>query len=238
MSLDQRVAAVVVMVMVAVTSTSASVGKSLQGRPIAAAAFIDKFLAPDQQPLVSYRALRHLTASTRGGRLQATVTAWTTLDPVKGFSYEIVSEEGSPIIRHRVLIAALEAERKAIGSMDAENAALTRANYEFLGLMDEQDDLTRVDVRPRRKHMMLIDGSLFLRNDSADLVRVEGELSQRPSFWTRKVRIVREYDRLDGVHVPVAMRSTADVLLVGSSSFSMTYQYAEINGRAVGAKPS
>ena len=42
--------------------------------------------------------------------------------------------------------------------------------------------------------MMLIDGSLFLRSDSADLVRVEGELSQRPSFWTRKVRIVREYD--------------------------------------------
>ena len=86
--------------------------------------------------------------------------------------------------------------------------------------------------------MMLIDGSLFLRSDSADLVRVEGELSQRPSFWTRKVRIVREYDRLDGVHVPVAMRSTADVLIVGSSSFSMTYQYAEINGRAVGAKPT
>jgi hypothetical protein len=66
---------------------------------------------------------------------------------------------------------------------------------------------------------------------------VEGELSQRPSFWTRKVRIVREYDRLDGVHVPVAMRSTADVLIVGMSSFSMTYQYAEINGRAVGTKP-
>jgi len=28
------------------------------------------------------------------------------------------------------------------------------------------------------------------------------------------------------------------VLIVGSSSFSMTYQYAEINGRAVGAKPT
>jgi len=238
MNLNQRVAAVVVMVMAAVASTSASVGRSVQGHPMAAGAFIDKFLAPDQEPLVSYRALRTLTASTRGGRLQATVSAWTTLDPVKGFSYEIVSEEGSSIIRRKVLIAALEAERKAIGSTDAENAALTRANYEFLGLADEQDDLTRVDVKPRRKHMMLIDGSLFLRSDSADLVRVEGELSERPSFWTRKVRIVREYDRLDGVHVPVAMRSTADVLIVGSSSFSMTYQYAEINGRAVGAKPT
>jgi hypothetical protein len=45
------------------------------------------------------------------------------------------------------------------------------------------------------------------------------------------VRIVREYARVDGVHVPIAMRSTADVLIVGNSTFTMTYQYAEINGR-------
>jgi hypothetical protein len=61
-------------------------------------------------------------------------------------------------------------------------------------------------------------------------VRVEGELSRRPSFWTRNVRILREYARIDGVHVPVAMSSTASVLLVGASTFSMTYKYTEING--------
>src|SRR5262249_23613734 len=81
------------------------------------------------------------------------------------------------------------------------------------------------------KHQMLIDGSLYVDGDSADLVRVEGELSKRPSFWTRRVRIVREYARIDHVHVPVSMQSTADVLIVGASSFSMTYRYLEINGR-------
>src|SRR5665213_1703715 len=30
---------------------------------------LDRFLAPDDQPLVSYRAYRRLTASTRGGRM-------------------------------------------------------------------------------------------------------------------------------------------------------------------------
>jgi hypothetical protein len=29
------------------------------------------------------------------------------------------------------------------------------------------------------------------------------------------------------------MRSTADVLIVGSSSFAMTYRYVEINGKSV-----
>lgn len=228
-----RIGLVCVMVCSAVGVTTASVGHLSQARAVASATLIDRFLEPDTEPLVRYRALRTLVASTRGGRLQAMVEAWTTLDPVKGFSYEVVAEEGSPLIRRKVLIAALEAERMAVGSSDARQAALTHANYEFLGITEARDDLTKVDVRPRRKHVMLIDGSLFINSDSADLVRVEGELSQRPSFWTRRVHIVREYARLEGVHVPVSMRSSADVLIVGAASFSMTYRYDEINGRKV-----
>ena len=80
---------------------------------------------------------------------------------------------------------------------------------------------------------MLVDGALFFQEDSADLVRVDGELSKRPSVWTRKVHVTREYQRIDGVHVPVSMRSTANVVMAGESTFEMTYQYVEINGRSV-----
>jgi hypothetical protein len=133
-----------------------------------------------------------------------------------------------------VLLAALEAEQMAVeSSTNKAQSALTRANYEFLGIMPLDAHLVKVDVRPRRKHVMLVNGALVIESDSADLVRVEGELSQRPSFWTRRVHVVREYDRVSGVHVPVSMKSTADVLIVGSSSFSMTYRYSEINGKSV-----
>ena len=195
--------------------------------------FIDRFLAPNEPPLVSYRAFRRLTASTRGGHVRASIEAWTTLDPVHGFPFQITSEEGSAIIRRKVLIAALEAEQMAAGKSDRAQSALTPANYEFLGISPESERLVKMDVRPRRKHVMLVNGALFIDEDSADLVRVEGELSQRPSIWTRRVHVVREYDRIDGVHVPVGMQSTADVLLVGSSSFAMTYRYVEINGKPV-----
>jgi hypothetical protein len=47
---------------------------------------------------------------------------------------------------------------------------------------------------------MRVYGSVFLEEELADLVRIEGELSKRPSFWTRKVQIMREYRRIDGVH--------------------------------------
>ena len=197
-------------------------------------ALLDRFLAPDAQPLVSYRALRHLTASTRNGKMTASLDAWTSLDPQRGFTYEITKMEGSGIIQKHVLIKALDAEQDAVQSAtNKAQSALTPANYEFLDISPLDGRMVRVNVKPRRSHVMLVNGHLVIESDSADLMRVEGELSKRPSFWTRRVRIVREYDRVGGVHVPISMKSTADVLIVGSSSFSMDYKYSEINGKPI-----
>jgi hypothetical protein len=225
---------VAVLALGAVQIGSASVPAAQTALPRSRSELIDRFLAPDDVPLVSYRAFRHLTASTRGGRMSASIAAWTTLDPVHGFSYEITAREGSGLIQRKVLVAALDAEKDAVQSAtNKAQSALTPANYEFLDVNPVDDRMVRLDVRPRRKHAMLINGHLVIESDSADLVRVEGDLSQRPSFWTRRVHVVREYERVGGVHVPVSMRSTADVLIVGSSSFSMDYQYAEINGKTI-----
>jgi hypothetical protein len=197
-------------------------------------ALLDRFLAPDEQPLVSYRAFRHLSASTRGGKMSASLEAWTSLDPQHGFMFEITRMEGSSVIQKHVLLKALEAEQDAVQSVSNKSqSALTPANYEFLDVSPVTNGMVRVNVKPRRSHVMLINGLLVIESESADLVRVEGELSKRPSFWTRRVHVVREYDRIGGVHVPVSMKSTADVLIVGISSFSMDYKYSEINGHPV-----
>jgi len=195
---------------------------------------LDRFLQPDDRPLTSYRALRHLVATTRGGKMSASLDAWTSLDPRGRFTYQITGSEGSGIIIKHVLVKALEAEQDAVQSASNQaQSALTPANYEFLDMSPMDGRLVRLNVKPRRSHVMLINGHLVIQSDSADLVRVEGELSKRPSFWTRRVQITREYDRIGGVHVPVSMKSTADVLIVGSSSFSMDYKYAEINGKTI-----
>jgi len=194
---------------------------------------LDRFLAADEQPLVSYRASRHLSATTRGGKMSASLDAVTSLDPQRGFTYEITKSDGSSLIQNRVLVKALEAEKDAVESTNKAQSALTAANYEFLDVSPMSNRMVRIDVRPRRKHMMLINGHLVVESASADLVRLEGDLSQRPSFWTRHVHVIREYDRIGGVHVPVKMESTADVLIVGNSTFSMDYRYDEINGRSI-----
>src|SRR5215471_5473224 len=96
------------------------------------AALVERLLAPDQTPLVSYRAHRHLTASTRGGKIRGEMDVITSFDPERGFTFTVVSESGSALIRRRVLLEALLTEQRTVGSTAKHDAALTRANYDFL----------------------------------------------------------------------------------------------------------
>lgn len=197
------------------------------------AALVDKLLTPDARPLMSYRAMRRLTASTGEGKLRAEMEVMTEFDPERGFTFTIVSESGSSLIRRRVLLKALLTEQRAVTGAARHESALTRSNYDFMAPSIPDDALPTVDVRARRKSVMLVNGTLFLHPERADLVRVEGELADRPSFWTRRVLVTRRYDRVGGVHVPVAMESVADVRIVGASMFTMTYRYIQINGELV-----
>ena len=182
-------------------------------------AAVDRFFARSAPVLTSYRALRQLSATTRGGKMQATLTARTHLDPQQGFRYEIVEASGSSMIQKRVLVAALETERQVQVSGTGSRGALTFDNYEFVQAgAGAEPSLVRVDLKARRRDTMLIDGAMFLAPDDFDLVRVEGILVKRPSFWTRKVSVVRRYGRVAGVRVPLVMESTAQVLIVGASS--------------------
>jgi hypothetical protein len=194
---------------------------------------LERFLADNPDALVSYQAVRRLSVVARGGKMQATLTAKTSLDPVGGFQFEVLEEEGSGMLRSRVLRGVLEAERDAKRREHGAHGTLSEANYEFVAGGVTPDGLFQIAIHPRRKDTLLIEGNIFLTNDAADLVRLEGLLVKRPSFWTRRVEIVRRYCRIGGVRVPIATGSTADVLFAGKSIFSMDYEYQSINGVAV-----
>jgi hypothetical protein len=192
--------------------------------------FVERFLASTDPALASYRAFRTLEAETRGGQMRARLTAWTSLDPVQGFQYSVVDETGSSIVRQKVLRAALEGERLLRANGEIERGALTPSNYEFSTGSEAEENLIRIGIHPKRHDTMLIEGSILLTDPDGDLARIEGSLIKRPSIWTREVHVVRRYERINGIRVPVSMQSTARVVIVGRSTFSMVYEYASING--------
>jgi hypothetical protein len=196
------------------------------------AVILQRFLALDDPTPTQYRALRHLEARNDKFEKNAWMDVWTEGD-ASGFRYTIVAEDGSDYIRSKVFRATLEAERKMWASGEPDRAALTPANYVFEE-RGEADGLTSLTVKPRRKDILLVDGSIFLNPEDGELVRMEGRLSKPPSFWTRRVEIVRWYQRIVGFRMPIALESVANVLVAGVSTFRMRYEYESINGQRVG----
>jgi hypothetical protein len=192
---------------------------------------VERFLRSAAPPLVSYRARRTLTASALGGRVSGSLVADTSLDPDGTFRFEIVREEGSALVRNRVLKAALLAEQRSHAGHEIEDIALTPTNYEFQIGSEPVPGFFRLTLIAKRRSPMLLNGAATLSAADADLLRIEGSPAESPSFWTRQVNVVCDYARIDGVRVTVGIRSRADVRLVGDSAFAMTYEYTAINDR-------
>ena len=117
---------------------------------------------------------------------------------------------------------------------DASRSAVTSQNYDLRGLeAAAEPGLVKLLVRPKRRDVSLVDGAVFVTEDEADLVRVEGRLAKNPSFWTKRVDVVRRYERIGGMRVPIRLDSVAQVRLAGTSTLSMTWEYETINGERV-----
>jgi hypothetical protein len=193
-------------------------------------ALVDLFLTHEEPaPLTQYRALRRLWARNERFNREARVEALTTFDSDSGFRYQILSEEGSKVVRDRALRPLLEGEARAWSDGTATRSRLTRLNYEFAA----GDQPGRLFIRPRRKDALLVEGEILVSPADGDLLRIDGRLAKAPSFWTRRVDVVREYRRIAGVRVPVGVWSRAWVRIAGVSTLEMTYEYEEINGVAL-----
>jgi hypothetical protein len=203
------------------------------GPASASPAILQRFLALDDPTPTQFRALRHFEARNDRFEKSAWMDVWTEADSA-GFRYRIVGEDGSEYIRSKVFRASLESEREMWAAGTPDGAALTPANYVFEDRGTQPDGLASLSVKPRRRHLLLVDGSIFLNPDDGDLVRMEGRLSKTPSFWTRRVEIVRWYQRIAGFRMPTMLESVATVRIAGVSTFRMSYEYESINGQRVG----
>jgi hypothetical protein len=195
---------------------------------------LQRFLGRAEEPPVECRALRRLEANNPHFHQSAWMNVWTEFDRVNGLRYTIIAEGGSPYIRKHVLLAALDGERKMWENREPQRASFTHENYFFEDGTATSEGLAALGVRPRRKDVLLVEGSIFVQPHDGDLTRIEGKLSKAPSFWTRRVDVVRTYTRMAGVRVPISIESVAHVLIAGRSTFKMTYEYERINGQHVG----
>jgi hypothetical protein len=180
----------------------------------------------DQQ-LTQYRAFRRMHAKSEKFDHEGWLEAWTEFDE-RGFRYEIVSERGSEYVLNKVLKAVLKREQELVAEDGPARSALTEENYEFTD-PETADGVQYVQMKPRRKDIVLVEGRMVLSPDGSDLLRIEGKLAKNPSFWTSLVNVIRHFAKVDGVRVPVSTETVAKVKFAGQSRMDVTYEYESIN---------
>jgi hypothetical protein len=191
-----------------------------------------RFLAIDRSVIRQATSIRHLIARNDQFDTDAWMDVRTEADE-NGFRYTVLAEGGSGLVRSKALKGALQQEQKLWTESQSDRAWFTTDNYEFEDAGFDSDGMARIAVRPRRRDMLLVTGTIFLRPDDGELVRLEGTLGKSPSFWTRQIHVVRRYTRIAGVHVPIEMESIAQIRIAGSSTFRMDYRYEAINGMRI-----
>lgn len=201
---------------------------AVRGDRGAEASVLEKFLARPDEPVGSYRGRRAMFAEGLGKR--ASMEVLVQLDPRRGFRWDVLSEEGSELIRQKGFRALLQAERETIESGRSDRASLTADNYALRFEGRDADGLVRLRASPLRKEKVLIDGAFVVTADTADLVRVEGRLAKGPGFWTPRVDVVRHYRRLRGHRVLVRVESVSHVRLLGDIRSRVEYAYETIDG--------
>jgi hypothetical protein len=140
--------------------------------------------------------------------------------------FQIVSSEGWGTARKYIFPNLLEAEMDAARPKVRDRSRITPENYTFqmTGLDTVRDRLAyALEIEPKTPNKYLARGRIWVDAEAFAIVRVEGEPAKNPSFWTKKVHFVHEYDKTGPFWFPVSDRSVTDARILGSTEMTIEY---------------
>lgn len=201
---------------------------------------IDAVIKARFEAVLSFTVTEHYTVYRDGDETHpaAAMTVKTTYDKNTGKSYAILSESGSGIIKHFVLDALLENEKRINDPANREASWFTSANYEFkllpTGLQHiDGRDCFALSMNPRQKASNLIQGTIWVDATDFSTVKIEGVSTKSPSMLTGPSHVIRQYALFDGFAQATHARAESDSSLFGKTIVTIDYSGYEIKIRAV-----
>ncbi len=138
----------------------------------------------------------------------------------------IVSEEGSELLRTHVLRKLVESEVEANDRSAKASTALTDANYEFslVGREVKDDrDCYILEVKPRTKSKFLYEGRVWVDAKEFAVVHIQARPAKNPSFWIKRTDIEHRYEKVGLFWLPVSNRSTSSTRFGGHAVLTIDY---------------
>ena len=200
---------------------------------------IDAAIKARFEAVLSFTVTEHYTVyrSSDETHPAAEMTVKTTYDRKSGKSYTIVSETGSEILKHFVLDALIENEKRINEPGNREASWFTSANYVFKlvpGGVQRIDgrDCYALAMSPRQKASNLIQGTVWVDAKDFSTVKIEGVSTRSPSMLTGPSHVMRQYALFAGFAQATHARAESDSALFGKTVVTIDYNNYEIRIRA------
>ncbi len=143
-----------------------------------------------------------------------------------------VAESGSSFIRKKVIRKLIDAELDSARDENRHQTYITPENYQFQLIGIDQEDgrpCFLLKILPKFRKKYLTRGEICVDQKDLAIVRIEGSPAKKPSFWTRKVHIIRRYRKHGPFWLTDSIESESNVWIAGKSYLKIDYFDYQIN---------
>src|SRR5271165_1601032 len=147
-------------------------------------------------------------------------------DPNGTKHFEVISEEGWKSANKRVIRKMLESETETSQPEIRPATSLTPENYRFQMLGNDSVDARPtyvIQVLPKREDKYLFEGRVWVDTEDFAVVRVEGKPAKNPSFWTRSIHFVQQYQKSGAFWFPRSTESVTEARIFGKTEVTISY---------------
>jgi hypothetical protein len=176
--------------------------------------------------LSRYSAERRYIADNRRFSKHAEVQVAEWFAPPDRKELRVISASGSPAVQHRVIDKLIEAELDSVRKGNREQTHVNSENYRFRLTGMETVNGYRcyvLEITPKVEQKYLMVGRIWVDATDFAIVQMEGRPAKNPSFWTRSVHFVRNYQKHGSLWLPASVESESKILIAGKSSLKIEY---------------
>jgi hypothetical protein len=187
-----------------------------------------------RRDLCEYSVFRVYQISTEGSEGKATMQVHLTYKKGQGKHFEVLSMQNISVLTKRAFLTLLKEEAEA-SMTDGDAHRLDSANYDFelLGsAVANGESCIKLRLKPKRRSKYLISGEAWLDAKDFAVVKVTGELADRPSFWIHRPTVLQEFKQHGAFSFPSYNSSEAKVTFIGQTR--LTVEYSGYDAKACG----
>lgn len=182
-----------------------------------------------------YTGSRHYVLQNQKFDKRAEMVVSVNCEPDGTKHFEVVSEDGWKSANNRVIRKMLESETETSRPDIRPNTSLSPNNYRFQMLGSESMEgrpVYVIQVLPKREDKYLFEGRIWVDAQDFAMVRAEGKPAKNPSFWTRSVYFVQQYQKSGTFWFPLSTKSVTEARIFGKTEVSISYFDYQANSPA------